>query len=71
MPLVPNQLLLKMCSLGHPDISEKVLRTLWLKKMPISVKNIVIVSDESLDKLATITDKIVEMSPRPLELVAE
>ncbi|GFQ81649.1 retrovirus-related Pol polyprotein from transposon opus [Trichonephila clavata] len=45
--MLPSQLLRKMCSLGHPDISDKVLRTLWLEKMPESVRNIVIVSDEA------------------------
>ncbi|GFR08590.1 uncharacterized protein TNCT_347711 [Trichonephila clavata] len=68
--MLPSQLLRKMCSLGHSDISEKVLRTLWLEKMPESVRNIVIVSDEGLEKLATMADKIVEMSPRTLELSA-
>ncbi|GFQ93990.1 uncharacterized protein TNCT_716291 [Trichonephila clavata] len=46
--MLPSQLLRKMCSLGHSDISEKVLRTLWLEKMPESVRNIVIVSDEEV-----------------------
>ncbi|GFQ78883.1 uncharacterized protein TNCT_503581 [Trichonephila clavata] len=45
--MLPSQLLRKMCSLGYSDISEKVLRTLWLEKMPESVRNIVIVSDEA------------------------
>ncbi|GFQ89514.1 hypothetical protein TNCT_103301 [Trichonephila clavata] len=68
--MLPSQLLRKMCSLGHSDSSEKVLRTLWLEKMPESVRNIVIVSDDGLEKLATTADKIVEMSPRTLELSA-
>lgn len=68
--LMPSHLLRKMRSLGGSDISEKVLRTLWLEKMPDTVKNIVIVSDESLDKLATMADKILEMSPRNAELSA-
>lgn len=65
----PSQLLRQMRSLGGTDdISEKVLRTLWLEKMPDSVKNILVVSDESLDKLATMADKIVEMNPRTVEV---
>ncbi|GFR10163.1 uncharacterized protein TNCT_208121 [Trichonephila clavata] len=68
--MLPSQLLRKMGSLGHPDISEKVLRTLWLEKIPESVRNIIIVSDEGLEKLVAMADKIVEMSPRTLELSA-
>ncbi|GFR12463.1 uncharacterized protein TNCT_739091 [Trichonephila clavata] len=69
--MLPSQLLRKMCSLGHPDKSEKVLRTLWLEKMSESIRNIVIVRDEGLEKLATMVKKTVEMSPRTLELSAD
>lgn len=64
----PSQLLRKMRSLGGTEFSDKVLRTLWLEKMPSSVKNILIVSEESLDKLATMADKIMEMTPRSTDL---
>lgn len=66
--MMPSQLLRKMRSLGHSDISENVLRTLWLEKMPNNVKSIVIVSEESLDKIAAMADKIMEMTPRTAEL---
>lgn len=69
--MTPSQLLRKMRSLGGNDVvSDKVLRTLWLDKMPDSVKNILIVSDESLEKLAEMADKIMEMSPRTAEVAA-
>ncbi|GBN50100.1 hypothetical protein AVEN_154697-1 [Araneus ventricosus] len=57
--MIPSKLLRKMPSLGEPDISENVLRTLWLEKMPDTVKSIVIVREESLEKLAAMADKIV------------
>ncbi|XP_035205422.1 uncharacterized protein LOC118180427 [Stegodyphus dumicola] len=61
----PSQLLRRMRSLGDTDdISDKVLRTLWLEKMPDAVKHVLIVSDENLEKLATMADKILEMQPR-------
>lgn len=61
----PSQLLRKMRSLGDTDdISDKVLRTLWMDKMPHQIKNILIVSDESIEKLAAMADKIMEMNPR-------
>ena len=57
----PSQLLQKMQSLGADDFSEKVLKSLWLDKMPEFIRNILLVSEESLDKLATMADKIHEM----------
>lgn len=61
----PSQLLRKMRSLGDAkDISDKVLRTLWMDKMPNQIKNILVVSDESTEKLAAMADKILEMNPR-------
>lgn len=70
--MTPSQLLRQMRSLsgGSDVVSDKVLRTLWLDKMPSNIKSILIVSDESLEieKLAIMADKIVEMSPRTPEL---
>ncbi|UYV78539.1 hypothetical protein LAZ67_16001936 [Cordylochernes scorpioides] len=63
--LKPTQLLRKMRTLKtDKDISEKVLQTLWMDKMPEIIKNILVVSEEGLDKLAEIADKIQEMNPR-------
>ncbi|GFV75979.1 hypothetical protein TNCV_1455761 [Trichonephila clavipes] len=68
--MLPSQLLRKMRALAGTDVSEKALRTLWLDKMPDSVKCIVIVSEEHLDKIAAMADKIVEMAPRTVDIVA-
>ncbi|GFV14699.1 uncharacterized protein TNCV_2586721 [Trichonephila clavipes] len=57
--MLPSQLLGKMRALAGTDVSEKALRTLWLDKMPNSVKCIVTVSEEHLDKIAAMADKIV------------
>ncbi|XP_035224166.1 uncharacterized protein LOC118196810 [Stegodyphus dumicola] len=60
----PSQLLRKMRTLrDNNDVSDKVLRTLWMEKLPDAVKNILIVSYESLEKLARVADKIAEMGP--------
>ncbi|KZC15052.1 hypothetical protein WN55_08981 [Dufourea novaeangliae] len=58
----PSQLLQKMRSLATDDISDKVLKTLWLDKLADNVKNILLVSDENLEKLAITADRIAEMS---------
>ncbi|GFW94937.1 transposon Tf2-6 polyprotein [Trichonephila clavipes] len=68
--MLPSQLLRKMRALAGTDVSEKALRTLWLDKMPESVKCIVIVSEEHLDKIAAMADKIVEMAPRTVDIAA-
>lgn len=57
----PSQLLQKMKSLATDDFPEKVLKSLWLDKMPDNIKNILLVSEENLDKLAIMADKIHEM----------
>ena len=44
--LNPSQLLRKMQSLAGEDVSNKVSRTLWLGKLPDSIKNILTVNDE-------------------------
>lgn len=62
--LKPSQLLRKMQALAGVDISDKVLRTMWLEKLPDFIKGILIVSDEALEKLAVMADKILEMNPR-------
>ncbi|UYV65536.1 hypothetical protein LAZ67_3004622 [Cordylochernes scorpioides] len=64
--LKPTQLLRKMRTLKtDKDISEKVLQTLWMNKLPEIIKKyILVVSEEGLDKLAEIADKIQEMNPR-------
>lgn len=60
----PSQLLQKMRNLATDGISNKVLKTLFLQKMPDSVRNILIVSDEDIEKLALMADRIVEMQPK-------
>ncbi|XP_055932083.1 uncharacterized protein LOC129962361 [Argiope bruennichi] len=61
--LRPTQLLQKMRSLATDGISDNVLKTLFLQKMPDSIRNIQIVSNEDIRKLAEMADRIVEMHP--------
>lgn len=44
-----SQLLRKMKSLGGTNIMDKILRTLWLDKLPDPIENILVVSNENLD----------------------
>lgn len=61
--LRPSRLLLRMQQLAGSDISEKALRTLWLDKLPETIKGILIISEEALERQASMADKIAEMSP--------
>ncbi|GFW02847.1 uncharacterized protein TNCV_3732471 [Trichonephila clavipes] len=61
----PSQLLRKMKSLAGVNISEKVLRTLWLDKLPDSIKNILVISSENLENLSVMADKILEINSLP------
>lgn len=62
--LKPSQLLRKMQALAGEDMSEKILRTVWLEKLPDPIKNIIIISDEALEKVAAMADKIAEVTPQ-------
>ncbi|UYV80878.1 hypothetical protein LAZ67_19002069 [Cordylochernes scorpioides] len=63
--LKPSQLLRKMKILkSKEDISDKVIRTLWMDKLPENIKNILVVSKEDLDSFAEMADKIQEISPQ-------
>lgn len=61
--LKPSQLLRKMRSLAGSDVSDKLLQTLWLDKLPDNIKTILAISEGDLNKLADIGDKIWEMNP--------
>lgn len=60
----PSQLLQRMRNLATDGISDKVLKTLFLQKMPDSVRNVVCISDDDIEKIATMADRIVENQPK-------
>lgn len=60
----PSQLLQKLRTVATADISENLIKTLWLQKMPDDIKNILLVSEEDLTKLAIMADKISDMNPK-------
>lgn len=60
----PSQFLQKLRTVATKDVSENLLKTLWLEKLPDSMKNIILVSDAELSKLAEMADKIADMNPQ-------
>ncbi|GBM80821.1 hypothetical protein AVEN_33429-1 [Araneus ventricosus] len=62
--LKPSQFLQKLISVATSDVSEHLIKTLWLGKLPDSIKNVLIVSKEYIDRLEIMADKICDMSPK-------
>lgn len=58
----PSQLLHKMQSLADSDIDDKVIKTLWLQRLPEQMQKILSISKDNLSDLAQIADKINEVS---------
>lgn len=57
----PTQLLREMRDLSSGKLSDDVLKTLWLQRLPNQIKAILSASDDSLGDLATMADKISEV----------
>lgn len=56
----PSHLLRKMKQLAGKTLGEDFLKTLWLQRLPTQAQAILSVSEDSLDKLALMADKIHE-----------
>jgi hypothetical protein len=56
----PSTLLCEMRSLSTGAISEDVLKSLWLQRLPNQMQAILTVSSETLNKLALMADKIAD-----------
>lgn len=54
----PSELLSGMRSLAQGKVSDDVLKQLWMQRLPAQMKAILAVSDDRLEKLATMADKI-------------
>lgn len=54
----PSHLLRKMRQLAGKTLGEDFLKTLWLQRLPTQAQAILSVSEDSLDKLALMADKI-------------
>jgi hypothetical protein len=58
----PSQLLHEMHTLAGKKISDEVLKTLWLQRLPIHTQQILSVSKDTLPDLAEMADKITEVT---------
>ncbi|XP_071043870.1 uncharacterized protein [Parasteatoda tepidariorum] len=57
-----SQLLHKMTHLSATKVSDEVLKMLWLQRLPLNIQQILSVSSDKLESLATIADKISEIA---------
>ncbi|XP_075150966.1 uncharacterized protein LOC142225077 [Haematobia irritans] len=58
----PSALLREMRELSCGKISEELLRTLWIQRLPSTTKAILSVSEDIIEKLALMADKIYDQS---------
>lgn len=65
----PSHLLRKMKQLAGTILGEDILKTLWLQRLSNQVQAILSVSEDSLEKLAVMADKIHETSGGNVEAV--
>ncbi|GBM73897.1 hypothetical protein AVEN_40157-1 [Araneus ventricosus] len=63
----PSHLLRKMRQLVNDKVSEEFLKTLWIQRLLKETQAILSVSDGSLDKLAQMADKIIDLSAAQVE----
>lgn len=60
--LLPTQLLRQMEQLAGNSLSSDALKTLWLQRLPVAVQTVLSASNEPLNKLAALGDKVLEAS---------
>ncbi|XP_054721212.1 uncharacterized protein LOC129230994 [Uloborus diversus] len=65
----PSHLLRKMKQLAGQTLGDEFLKTLWLQRLPSQVQAILSVSEDSLDKLALMADKIHETASANIDEV--
>ncbi|GFR28149.1 retrovirus-related Pol polyprotein from transposon 297 [Trichonephila clavata] len=58
----PSQLLTRMRSLAGDNVGEPLLKSLWLGRLPNGTQTILAALNENLDQLATVADKINDLT---------
>ncbi|XP_065356074.1 uncharacterized protein LOC135950462 [Calliphora vicina] len=66
----PSALLREMRALASGKVSEDLLKTLWIQRLPNTTKAILSVSNDTIDKLCLIADKIHDQSDPTINAVS-
>ncbi|XP_046806629.1 uncharacterized protein LOC124419853 [Lucilia cuprina] len=61
----PTQLLREMRDLAGNEMNDNMLKSVWMNRLPPNVRTVISISSDPLDKLATLADKIIEVSDSP------
>ena len=57
----PSQLLNEMSRLGGSSVSNELLKSLWMQQLPAHIQAVLVTSNESLNNLALMADKVAEI----------
>lgn len=60
--LKPSQLLRKMRDLSNNALSDDILKTLWIERLPEQIRPVISISDGDLNKIAQMADKMLEIT---------
>ncbi|XP_073980268.1 uncharacterized protein [Rhodnius prolixus] len=63
----PSQLWRKMKSMAEADVADRFMQTLWLDKLPSTMRDMVTIVDDDIDKMCTLADKLWEQ--KSVELI--
>ncbi len=61
----PSQLLREMRSLAGSEINDNILKSIWMSRLSSKMRLIISISNDPLDKVALLADKISEVSDTP------
>ncbi|XP_050317848.1 uncharacterized protein LOC126751540 [Bactrocera neohumeralis] len=61
----PSQILREMRSLAGSEINDNILKSIWMSRLPSNMRLIISISNEPLDKVAMLADKMCEVSDTP------
>ncbi|CAB0006873.1 unnamed protein product, partial [Nesidiocoris tenuis] len=59
-----------MKDLAAGRVSDEVLRSLWLQRLPVNVQSVLAVTSEPLDKAAVLADKILDVHCQPVSSIS-
>ncbi|KAK5639258.1 hypothetical protein RI129_011750 [Pyrocoelia pectoralis] len=67
----PTTLLREMRSLAGQQVTDDFLKNLFLQRLPNNVKSILATSNDTVDNLAVMADKIIDISPSTTQHIAQ
>lgn len=67
----PSQLLLEMQNLAGKDISDNMIKSLWLSRLPIAMQTVLAASSEPLAKISTLADTIHSLPSQSVNQLTE